>query len=348
MAYNLKYQITAATKNNEVAVVEMYIDEVVAAVIEYPATAIQLQYIPRSDDIYEPIYASQLNVSIDVTDDDDNMPDFTTLNDRKYLVKLFIDGVIYWQGWVLSDLVQYSFTTGRKELAFNAIDGLGMLDYIPFTFTETNVAGNTKLSPQSTLYFLYSCLAKIGFPTGLNLITACSYYAAGMSNRGDGSQYEPFNQSYLRPVYFQNDDETYIPCLEVLAQILKSFGCKLYQSNGKWYIVAVNEFAAAPYFAYTYFTEYTPSGTLVTSGTFNTLSEIQPYTGNTSGLYFTNNSQMKLFKKGYNNFNYRYDISYSPNYISNPNLKSLTSGFPTLWQTFNQGSGGSVTIVSKP
>jgi hypothetical protein len=210
------------------------------------------------------------------------------------------------------------------------------------------VAGNTKLSPQSTLYFLYSCLAKIGFPTGLNLITACSYYAAGMLNRGDGSQYEPFNQSYLRPVYFQNDDETYETCLVVLTKILKSFGCKLYQSNGKWYIVAVNEFAAAPYFAFTYFTEYTPAGALVTSGTFNTLSEIQPYTGNVSGLYFTNNSQMKLFKKGYNNFNYRYDISFSPNYISNPNLKSLTSGFPTLWQTFNQGSGGSVAIVSKP
>ena len=348
MAYNLKYQITAATKNNEVAVVEMYIDDTVAAVIEYPATAIQLQYIPRSDDIYEPIYASQLNVSMDVTDDDDNMPDFTTLNDRKYLVKLFIDGVIYWQGWVLSDLVQYSFTTGRKELSFNAIDGLGMLDYIPFTFTETNVVGNTKLSPQTVLYFLYSSLAKIGFPVGLNLYTACSYYAAGMSNRGDGTQYEPFNQSYLRPVYFQNDDESYETCLIVLTKILKSFGCKLYQANGKWMIVAVNEFAAAPYFAYTYYTEYTSAGALVTSGTFNTLSEIQPYTGNTSGLYFTNNSQFKLFKKGYNNFNYTYDITYSPNYISNPNLKSLTSGFPTLWNKFNQGTGGSIAVISKP
>ena len=348
MAYNLKYQITAATKNNQVAVVEMYIDEAVAAVIEYPATAIQLQYIPRSDDIYEPIYASQLSVSMDVTDDQNNLPNFTSLNDRKYLVKLFIDNVIYWQGWVLSDLVQYSFTTGRKELSFNAIDGLGMLDYIPFTFTETNVVGNTKLSPQKVLYFLYSSLAKIGFPVGLNLYTACSYYAAGMSNRGDGTQYEPFNQSYLRPVYFQNDDESYETCLIVLTKILKSFGCKLYQANGKWMIVAVNEFAAAPYFAYTYFTEYTPAGALVTSGTFNTLSEIQPYTGNTSGLYFTDNSQFKLFKKGYNNFNYTYDITYSPNYISNPNLKSLTSGFPTLWNKFTQGTGGSIAVISKP
>ena len=348
MAYNLKYKITAATKNNEVAIVEMYIDEAVASVIEYPATTIQLQYIPRSDDIYEPIYASQLNVTIDVTDDQNNLPNFTTLNDRKYLVKLFVDSEIYWQGWVLSDLVQYSLTTGRKELSFNAIDGLGMLDYIPFTYTETNVVGNTKLSPQTVLYFLYTCLGKIGFPTGLDLFTACSYYASGMSNRGDGTQYEPFNQSYLRPIYFQNDDETYETCLVILTKILKSFGCKLYQANGKWYIVAVNEFAAAPYFAFTYYTLYSNAGGLITSGTFNTLSEIQPYTGNTSGLYFTNNSQMKLFKKGYNNFNYRYDISYSPNYISNPNLKSLTSGFPTLWSSATQGTGSTISIVNKP
>ena len=348
MAYNLKYRITAATKNDKIAVVEMYIDDTVAEVIEYPATAIQLQYLPKSDNIYEPIYASQLNVSMDVTDDQENLPNFTTLDDRKYLVKLFIDEEIYWQGWVLSDLVQYSFTTGRKELAFNAVDGLGMLDYIPYTFTETNIAGNTKLSPQSVLYFLYTCLAQIGFPVGLNLFTACSYYAAGMDNRADGSEYEPFNQSYLRPVYFQNDDETYETCLVVLTKILKSFGCKLYQANGKWNIIAINEFAAAPYFAYTYYTEYDADGVLFNSGTFNTLSEIQPYTGNTSGLYFTNNSQFKLFKKGYNNFNYRYDITYSPNYISNPNLKNLTSGFPTLWGTFSQGTGGGVTVVSKP
>lgn len=348
MAYNLKYQITSATKNDEIAVVEMYIDDTVASVIEYPATAIQLEYIPKSDDIYEPIYASQLNVSIDVTDDQNNLPDFTTLNDRKYLVKLTIDGSLYWQGWVLSDNVQYSFTTGRKSLSFNAIDGLGMLDYIPFTFTETNIPGNTKLSPHTVLYFLYTCLAQIGFPTGLNLITACSYYATGMLDRADGTQYEPFNQSYLKPVYFENEDATYENCLVILTKILKSFGCKLYQANGKWMIVAINEFAAAPYYAYTYYTEYNASGTLVTSGTFNTLSEIQPYTDNTSGLYFAENSQIKLFKKGYNNFNYKYDITYSKNYISNPNLKSLTSGFPTLWQTFNQGAGGSVTVISKP
>jgi hypothetical protein len=348
VAYNLKYQITAATKNDKIAVVEMYIDEAVASVIEYQAMSIELQYIPKSDDIYEPIYASQLGITIDVTDNQENIPNFTTLNDRKYLVKLKIDGSAYWQGWALSDNVQYSFSTGRKSLSFNAIDGLGMLDYIPFTYTETNVAGNTKLSPQTVLYFLYNSLAKIGFPVGLNLLTACSYFASGMSNRGDGTQYEPFNQSYLRPVYFQNDDESYENCLVVLTKILKSFGCKLYQANGKWNIVAVNEFAAAPYFAFTYYTEYTADGTLATSGTFNTLSEIQAYTGNTSGLYFTNNNQFKLFKKGYNNFSYKYNITYSPNYISNFNLKSLTSGFPTLWQTFNQGTGGSVSIVSKP
>lgn len=348
MAYNLKYSITAATKNNSTAVVEMYIDATVSTVITYPAINIQLQYIPHSDLIYEPIYASQLAVTMDVTDDQSNIPNFTELNDRKYLVKLKIDGSLYWQGWALSDNIQYSFSTGRKELSFNAIDGLGILDNIPFPYTETNVAGNTKLSPHSVLYFLYTSLAQIGFPTGLNLFTACSYYASGMSNRGDGTQYEPFNQSYLRPVYFQNSDETYESCLSVLTKILKSFGCKLYQSNGQWKIIAINEFAAAPYFAYTYYTLYSDGGGLVSSGTSNTLSEIQAYTSNTSGLYFVDNSQTKIFKKGYNNFTYNYNITYSPNYISNFNLKSLTSGFPTLWGNFSQGTGGSVAVVNKP
>ena len=103
MAYNLKYRITSATLSDTISVVEMYIDEAVASVIDYDGVSVQLQYIPRSDDIYEPIYASQLSVVMDVTDDVNNLPNFVSLNDRKYLVKLKIDGVYKWTGWALSD-----------------------------------------------------------------------------------------------------------------------------------------------------------------------------------------------------------------------------------------------------
>jgi hypothetical protein len=124
MAYAVKYIINTASKSNVSSTVYLYEDGYVGSTIEYQATGLQLEYIPNSDDTFEPIYVSQLNVSIDVTDNIENMPNFTTLNDRKYFVKVVSGGVTDFQGWSISDDVQFSFNTGRKELSFSAIDGL--------------------------------------------------------------------------------------------------------------------------------------------------------------------------------------------------------------------------------
>jgi len=341
MAYNLKYKITSATKNDTISVVEMYIDETVSSVIEYNGVEVKLQYIPKSDNIYEPIYASQLTVIMDITDDVNNQPNFVTLNDRKYLVKLKINGVIQWTGWALSDNVQYLFTTGRKQLKFDAIDGLGMLDYFPYPFVEGGLL--YKFSPVKALDFIINSLNQILFPEGLNVYTACSYYSNYMNDRSVHSYEEPFNQAFLRPNYFLNSDGTYQSCLQVLSNIAKTFGCRIYQANNKWNIVAINEMASTSY----YYTEYTYNGTLSTSGTASVTSTIEPYTGNTSGMYFIDNSQVKIFKKGYNNFVENYNLQYSPNYIANNNLKNQVSGVPILWNNYTNGVGGSITTIVK-
>ena len=341
MAYNLKYRITSATQSDTISVVEMYIDEAVASVIDYDGVTIQLQYIPKSDNIYEPIYASQLYVVMDVTDNPNNLPNFVSLNDRKYLVKLKIDGVVKWTGWALSDNVQYSFTTGRKELSFDAIDGLGLLDYFPYPFVDT--ATVSSISPVKVLDFFKTCLNQIGFESGLNIYTVCSYYSQYMSNRNTGVANEPFNQAYLRPNYFLNSDGTYQTSLEVLTKIARSFGCRIYQANNKWNIVAINFMASGSYF----YTEYLANGTYSTAGSASIVSTVEAFTGNTSGLYFVDNSQVKIFKKGFNNFVQNYQLQYSPNYIVNSNLKTLFAGSPLLWDTFTNGTGGSVTLITK-
>ena len=336
MAYNLKYRITSATLSDTISVVEMYIDEAVASVIDYDGVSVQLQYIPRSDDIYEPIYASQLSVVMDVTDDQNNLPNFVSLNDRKYLVKLKIDGVYKWTGWALSDNVQYSFSTGRKELSFDAIDGLGILDYFPYPFVETNIVSN--FTPTKILDFFVTALNQIGFETGLNIYTACSYYSSNMSNRSANIANDPFNQGFLRHNYFLNNDGTYETCLEVLRKIIKSFGCRIYQANNKWNIVAINEMASNSY----YYTEYLANGTYSTAGLASIVTTVEAFNGNTTGLYFVDNSQLKIFKKGYNNFVQDYRLEYSPNYIGNSNLKVLSGGVPVLW-TISSG----VTLVTR-
>lgn len=347
MAYQNKYKITVATQSGDISYLYLLEDGYSGSIIEYPAISLQLQYIPRSDNLYEPIIVSQLNVSIDVTDDVSNMPDFSTLNDRKYLVKLYTDADLEWQGWSISDSVSFSFTTGRKELNFNAVDGFGMLENIPYTFPNDYTLTDRK----TCLNYILNCFAAIQFPTGLNLISGISFYAEGMTNRGASASAEPLAQSYINTATFTNDNQIADNCLAILTKIVTGFGAKLFQASGKWYIVPFTQFAQDSY----YFTEYNPSGTVVASGTKSLSGQIQGFTGNTSGLYFVDNSQYKLIRKGYNKINLQKDIEYPNNYITNWDLKKYTIISPTVntafsWtQTFTSpGTGSQIYVKEYP
>jgi len=339
MAYENKYKATFATQTGKTAYLYLQEDSYAGSLIEYQGVSINLQYIPNSDDPFEPIYASQLGVVLDVTDDLANIPDFTTLDDRKYFAKLYLDNDLEWTGWVLSDNVQITFTTGRKQLFFNAIDGLGLLKSITLPI-DASIDTN---SLNSLLYFIRLCLNGVDFPNTPNIMTVCSYFANGMQDRAIHSYSEPFNQTYLPYRTFIDTNITYISCFDVLSNIVKSFGCRLFQAGGKWWIVAVNEFANEN----NWFTEYTYTGTVVSSGSnLNTLSTIQSYVGNTSGLYFIDNSQFKLMKKGFNKVEYNYKVSEADNYISNGNFRPFTGLYADNWQINFGGIGSTVTIVN--
>lgn len=339
MAYENKYKATFATQTGKTAYLYLQEDSYAGSLIEYQGVSINLQYIPNSDDPFEPIYASQLGVVLDVTDNLSNIPDFTTLDDRKYFAKLYLDNDLEWCGWVLSDNVQITFTTGRKQLFFNAIDGLGLLKSITLPI-DASIDTN---SLNNLLYFIRLCLNGVDFPNTPNIMTVCSYFANGMQDRAIHSYSEPFNQTYLPYRTFIDTNITYISCFDVLSNIVKSFGCRLFQAGGKWWIVAVNEFANEN----NWFTEYTYTGTVASSGNnLNTLSTIQGYVGNTSGLYFIDNSQFKLLKKGFNKVEYNYKVSEADNYISNGNFRPFTGLYADNWQINFGGIGSSVTIIN--
>lgn len=338
MAYNLKYRITFATKSNVISTVQLLEDGYIGDVIEYDGLNINLQYIPKSDDIYEPIVVSQLSVGIDVTDDAENMPNFSSLDDRKYLVKLFYDSTLEWQGWSLSDSVDISFSTGRKELAFNAIDGLGMLESIKYQMPSSYYLKNRK----KALEVILECLDYIQFPTSLNLLSGISYFANGMSNRETLGSNEPLNQTYVRySTLLDNNLET-INCLDLIRDFSKSFGCRFFQAEGMWFIVPLNEFAQDSY----YYTIYDSTSSIVSFGTRNQTLRIQGYTSNTSGGFFVDNSQFKILKKGYNKVRINKDIEYPDNYITNYTLKDYIGNYATGWDA--QVNGATSQIFVKP
>jgi hypothetical protein len=334
MAYTNKYKITFATKSGVNSYVYLLEEGYLGDLIEYPAISVLLEYIPKSDDIYEPIVVSQLSVTIDITDNIDNMPNFTTLNDRKYLVKLFSDTNLEWQGWALSDNVNISYTTGRKELSFNAIDGLGMLESIPFQLPENYRYINTR----KLLTILLDSLSFIQFPTGLNVLSGISYFSNGMSNRTALGSNETLNQTYVRLTTLLDNDLQPLNCFEILSNIAKSFGSRIFQAEGLWFIVPLNEFANDYY----YYTIYNTLGAVVSFGQRSKTITIQEFTNNTSGAYFIDNSQYKLLKKGYNKISIDKKIEYPSNYITNYNLQNYVDNTALAWT--NQISGGQILI----
>ena len=338
MSYQDKYKATFATKSGKIAYLYLAEDGYSGSVIQYQGIHIDLQYIPNSDDPFEPIFASQLNIVLDVTDNISNMPNLVTLNDRKYNAKLYIDSDLEWEGWVLSDSVQLGYSTGRRQLSFNAVDGLGILRDILLPIDPT--VNSNQIN--SLLYYLNLCLNQIAFPDNPNLKIVCSYYASGMNDRATHSYSEPFSQTYLANRTFLNNF-IYTDCLSVISNIVKSFGCRIFQAGGKWWIVAINEFANIN----AYYTEYDYTGAVVSSGTINTLTQIQGYTGNTSNLYFIDNTQIKLLRKGYNKIQQSIGIPVADNYAPNGNFRPYSGNQVYNWDAY-ASSGASVTIVDDP
>ena len=338
MAYQNKYQATFATKSGKIAYLYLAEDGYSGSVIQYQGIHIDLQYIPNSDDPFESIFASQLNIVLDVTENINNIPNLVTLNDRKYNAKLYIDSDLEWEGWVLSDSVQLGYSTGRRQLSFNAVDGLGILRDILLPIDPT--VNSNQIN--SLLYYLNLCLNQIAFPDNPNLKIVCSYYASGMNDRATHSYSEPFSQTYLANRTFLNNF-IYTDCLSVISNIVKSFGCRIFQAGGKWWIVAINEFANIN----AYYTEYDYTGAVVSSGTINTLTQIQGYTGNTSNLYFIDNTQIKLLRKGYNKIQQSIGIPVADNYAPNGNFRPYSGNQVYNWDAY-ASSGASVTIVDDP
>ena len=335
MAYGQKYSVTYATRADKNVELKIWQDSYVGSITSLQGVGLNLQYIPNSDDVYEPIMASQLGITIDFTDNESDMIDFTNINDRYTYVEMYVDSVIEWVGFVLNDNVQISYSTGRKIVFFNAVDGIGMLKDV----TYEPLAGNAGVNDiDNLLNVLRVCFNKIGFKNNRNIVTLCSYYANGMSDRSVNSWRDTFQQTYINYRTFLADEYTYTNCFDIISNIAKSFGCRVFQAKGKWWIVSINEFASTN----AYYTEYLPTGIRVDNGDgniINTSSIIQPYSTNTSGLYFIDNSQFKIMKKGFYKIVAEGNVEIADNYIPNGDLKDNDGTEATYWTRSSTGDG---------
>jgi len=316
MAYGLRYTLTQILRDETTSVVNIYDKDYTGSVTGYQATYLQIQANSSNDEPLPQIISSQLNISfiIPLADNSTTFPDLLSFDDRKYYVEYVNGGNILWVGFLFNDYVQVPFTTGYVQVDLIATDGLKLLEYAKYNLIDTASTNSTVKLIDAISY----CLNVINYPNQLKLITAISYYSEGMGNRDNYAWAEPFYQSYQ----FRRD-YLGLNCYEVLTKIITSFGCRLFQCDGKWQILAINQQAETPQ----YYTQYIiyPTTYVDTWGTLNNNITINPYTlGN---IHFINNSQTKIIRKGYPRVVLTSKWESANNYLHNGDFKAYTDPY---------------------
>lgn len=336
MAYGLRYTITQELRDETILIAKIYEKSYVGATVT-PYTGTNITLVPNAsnEDPVAAIISSQLNISFIISDQDDydNFPDLLNFDETKYYVELVINSEIKWRGFLLNDYVQVPFTTGNQEVTINCIDGLSFLRYIYYD-GDININSLVKL-----IDMLGLCLNALPFDDMIFLYACCSYYADGMFDRSDAAGDEPFSQTYQYARDFYNLDY-----YTILDNIIKSFGCRLFQANGNWYILPMNQQADT-----IYYTRYVVDDVPTTSGngTLTNTINIQPYVDN--NVHFVDNTQTKIVRKGYPTIEASLPYDYASNYIYNGTFKYTTGSGSSLrakgWDEYEVSPSRATLVV---
>jgi hypothetical protein len=341
MPYGQRYTITQALRDGSSLIARIYEKDYTLAVKTYDAINISLESNASDDEPLAGIISSQLNISFLTTEEDgEDFPSILSFDIRKYFVKLYNGETLLWCGFLFNDYVQIPFTTGNVQVDLVAIEGLSFLEYTEFIYEESLSINSTN----RLIDVIAETLNIINYPDPIELLTSCSYYAEGMFDRGDASGDEPFSQTYQ-----YRRDFVGLNYYEVLDNIVKSFGCRLFQSDGKWQLLAINQMALTT----RYFTNYViyPTVSNAGSGTFDKNISIQPYSD--GNVHFVNNAQNKIVRKGYPKIIIKGDFRYADNYVHNGNFKGYYNivttppsvyPFPYGWDYFTSSTPNQIYV----
>jgi hypothetical protein len=143
---------------------------------------------------------------------------------------------LIWQGFIIPDGCQESFTFPPYVISVNAVDGIGLLKNLSYVQND----GNFYLGKQTFIEVIQACLVRLEAPP-LFLNTCVNIYEDSMTQ---GDTYDPLDQCYVSSERYLKDDEfTPMNCEEVLRSILEEWTAVMIQSSGEWYIYRPTELA---------------------------------------------------------------------------------------------------------
>jgi len=229
---------------------------------------------------------------------------------------------LIWQGFIIPDGCQESFTFAPYAISVNAVDGIGLLKNLSYVQND----GNFYLGKQTFIEVIQACLVRLDAPS-LVLNTCVNIYETSMTQ---GDSYDPFDMAYVNAERYLKDDQfTPMNCEDVLRSILEEWTAVIVQSDGEWYIYRPTELALSGDLVFRrYLDGYRiydqPTITTDLDATLGGESEgivLAPY-------FHINTDQMKMIDRPYKNASMSYlygKIENTDEMLANPNLAGAGS-----------------------
>ena len=225
MAYGLKYTIPFKDVDNYSNVVKIYQDNYVGSSTELIATdvpAVHTYEREDNEDILSPIMSSTLTISFYSTDVTD-FSNFFSYSDREFYVVHEFEGNVVFKGYLLNDIVGEPFQDPPYPVVLTATDALAQLKEVALTGPSVDTDLGTLIFQQ---------LNSLGLAMDFEI---CN------------DLYEGLVMDNTKSIFSQDVDENLLVqagtfdalglnAFEFLAEVCKTFGWVLFQSNDKWII----------------------------------------------------------------------------------------------------------------
>lgn len=156
-----------------------------------------------------------------------------------------------WLGYIISSNYSEAYLAPPYPVTIVATDGMADLK----TYDYLDKDGNKYRDDQNTLTAITEILSKTDL--SINILSAINRYEEDMDQ---GINDDPLNQCKFNPETFYHNNSIK-KCSEVLEELLKPFGARILQRNGKWCIYSVEEFVTSADYR-----EFDATGTILGNG----------------------------------------------------------------------------------
>jgi hypothetical protein len=257
MAHELYY--TAHFSNEQSQDVEIFFykkDAVPAGTVEnYEILACETTDNSKGQSKYDStVIVRELFLLLFTTDADSiTWETFVSSEHDTWKIEAKVDGQFYFEGFIVPDEGNAPFQDKPYEIPIRATNGLALLKSVELS----DWAGDPFDGEHTLIEYIAGALKKTGLDLSIRIY--CGYFHLSMLNKGNGLQYDMFNQAMLDYRTFQKDPTTFVSCYDALMIILDKF-CRLEYWNGMWVIQNLAELQYLP--VNNYYVDYTSTGSV--------------------------------------------------------------------------------------